>query len=1021
MRGLLIVLLLAASLAACAEAIASPDSGEVRVPLDAYTTLLEQLRSDPRPAPAAYAIGVSGVEVRVKDRDQRITAEIDVELRIETFEDEWTLVPILPSGTALAQARVNGRPVQLVQGPSGLAWSTRAAGTAIMSLRYGVDARRSETGFVLPIPVPRAAATSLRLQFPATDVDLAVVPSADLVSEQRDGSTLLRASVPSTTSVLVSWRAPSARAFAMSRASYWGKLSGDALLWRAEYDVELFEGERVELPLMPSSVTLGELRVDGKPAVVLEADGRFQTIVRGRGLHKVQVSFQVPIVEQDGPPFAKLLVPEVPVSHFELLLPGRKELQVSPRANIVTSEQANGTLAKVFVPMSESVVFSWIDAIPEDLRAQVRANATLYHALHADEGVLHGRALVVYEVSRGETSQLELRLPHRAQVNRIAAPSGGVSDWAETLQAGDEFKTISVFLDRAVKGELMLDISYEYLLGGGLAPGDPIDVPLLSAVDVHRQRGMVALLAGPELTLRPVEEQRLSRVGENQLPAFMREQIDMTIAHTYKYTESMPALRVDAVAPERKQGKFNAQVDTLISIGEVTMKGSATVEINVKSGSIMALSLRVPADVNVLGVTAPSLRSHEVEVGENGQTIQLAFTQEMEGQFRLELNYERIMVDGALQNPVPTIGVAKAEVEHGRIAIEALSAVEVQPAVVEQLSPLDLNELPQQLVLKTTNPILLAYKYVQAERPFQLALTITRHEEIDVQVAAIEAAQYSTLFTRDGLAVTTASLRVRNSRRQFLRLELPPDSEIWSVFSDGKAEKPAHADDGPGGSVLIKMINSASGFPVEIVYATKVGSMGFLGDLRMRLPRPDMVVTHTRWDVYLPPGPRYRAPQSSLDVVVNGKPADADLMRAGALSKVAMRGGRAIGEPLRISVPTRGVHFAFEKLYANQSPRDAQFSIRYASAEGNRLGLALSALGVLLVWSAIVAIAGRRAEISRKAMLSSLLLGTALLIAAIGYLGTDPTTVAGFALVLAFLIGAWIGVVRLQSWRVSRA
>ena len=44
---------------------------------------------------------------------------------------------------------------------------------------------------------------------------------------------------------------------------------------------------------------------------------------------------------------------------------------------------------------------------------------------------------------------------------------------------------------------------------------------------------------------------------------------------------------------------------------------------------------------------------------------------------------------------------------------------------------------------------------------------------------------YKTLFTRDGLAVTRAQFDVRNSRRQFLRLSLPDESRIWSVFVNG--------------------------------------------------------------------------------------------------------------------------------------------------------------------------------------------------------------------------------------------
>jgi hypothetical protein len=874
----------------------------------------------------------------------------------------------------------------------------------------------------LPLPVPRAAATNLRLTYPGTGVDLVVIPAADLQASESGNTTLFTASIPSTSSLLVTWRSAAQRAHAISRARYTGELEGQALNWTAEFDVEIFEGELVNLPLMPSTVTLGELRVDGEQATVIEEQGQFVTVVKGRGLHKVSVTFQVPVITENGPPRATLLVPRVPVSRFELRLPGNKEVTVSPGANVVTVHEEDATVASVFVPMSETVTFSWVDAIPEDVRTQVRANATLYHVVHAEEGVLQVRGLVVYEINRGETNLLKLKVPKDVQVTSVKAPSGGVSDWTETADGGDTHKTISVFLDRVVKGEFVLDIAYEFLLGGGAQALEPVPVPLLAADDVHRQRGMVALLAGPELTLQPMTEDRLARVGENQLPAFVRNLLTMSVAHTYKYTERSPELVVRAVAPERKQGKFDAQVDTLISIGDVTMKGSATVEINVKSGAILALALRLPRDVNVLSVTGPSIRSHDVRSGDDHQSIDIDFTQEMEGQFRLEVHYERIMGDSEPESRVPTVSVAHAEVEHGRIAVEALSAAEVRATTADQLSSLDVNELPQQLVLKTTNPILLAYKYVHAEPPYRLTLKITRHREIDVQVAAIEKAHYSTLYTRDGLAVSTARFQVRNSRRQFLRLELPPESQIWSVFVDGKAEKPAEAEASDDGSaVLIKMINSATGFPVEIVYATRVAPMAFMGNVHGRLPTPDMVVTHTRWDVYLPVGPSYRDPDSTLDAVITGRLVNGAQMSSETLARARSAKGAAMGEPLRLSVPSQGIHYAFEKLYANQSPRGATFSLGYASAEGARLGLALSLLGVVLLWLAIVAIGGRRVPMPRSAALTVLVVGVASLLGAIGYLGTSPAPAAALALIIAAGLGIWLAVQRLLDWRMARA
>ncbi|MFQ5973688.1 MAG: hypothetical protein ACE5Q3_15275, partial [Alphaproteobacteria bacterium] len=267
MRLLIVLLALVLTLPAEAQQPSQPNgSGEVRVPLSDYTAMLNQLAQKPRNAPVAYAIGQSQVAVAVNDSEDRITATVNITVQIETFEDEWTLVPILPPGAALRHARVDGRAVQLVESPDGLAWSTNQAGTVTMELGYGVDARRSESGYVLPLAVPRAAATTFSMTFPGTGIDAAVVPSADLQTVEVEGATRLTASVPATSSILVSWRAPSRRPFAISRAHYTGELRDAAVVWTGRFQVEVFSGELVTLPVMPNSVTLNDIRIDGEPA-----------------------------------------------------------------------------------------------------------------------------------------------------------------------------------------------------------------------------------------------------------------------------------------------------------------------------------------------------------------------------------------------------------------------------------------------------------------------------------------------------------------------------------------------------------------------------------------------------------------------------------------------------------------------------------------------------------------------------------------------------------------------------------
>ena len=82
-------------------------------------------------------------------------------------------------------ATVDGQAVQLVEDGDGLSWSTAKAGIYGLQLLYDVDAQRYQSGEVLALPVPRAAATAFSLSFPETGVDLSVVPSADLEASER--------------------------------------------------------------------------------------------------------------------------------------------------------------------------------------------------------------------------------------------------------------------------------------------------------------------------------------------------------------------------------------------------------------------------------------------------------------------------------------------------------------------------------------------------------------------------------------------------------------------------------------------------------------------------------------------------------------------------------------------------------------------------------------------------------------------------------------------------------------------
>ena len=978
-------------------ALAQSGDGQVQISLEQYTELLAQAATGDPSAPAGYAYSGASADVDV-DSEGRF-ADVSMTFTIDILRNDWVVVPILPPGVAVTSGTVAGNTMTLVPTQSGLAWIADSRGSYPVSLQYQVAVEQiGDGGSMIRLPLAPVTSTALTMVLPGSDLRASVIPATVVTQTPTGASTIVEAMVPSTTGAQITWQGATEEIVTVSRALYQGVVDEDSVTWNASFSVSLSGDGPVTYDLLDSAgVALLGITVDGDEAPITVHGSAFRIALRGAGDHQIEAEFQVPVDRSTGQPVVRINTPRVPVSRFELTVEGEKEVSVSPRANVSHENDGTFTTASVNVPMAAQVTFSWLEAVPEAdvAETEVRATATIHHTAHAEEGVLYVHATTLFDVTRGETSQFVFTLPENALINSVQTQTGAVADWR---RAPDDPTRVLLFLDRRVSGELRLDIDYERIFDASSAETEAFDVPLIEAQDVHRQRGMVALLSSRDLTLTPGTIDGLSRVGANQLPAFVRENITLTIAHAFRYFESGPSLTVTAAPPVRQQGRFDAQIDTLVSLGDVTTLGQVSVEVNIKQGGIDVLDLWLPPEVNFLNLTAPSLRERRVEAIDGGQRIHLEFTQEMEGQFRVDVTYEKITGDMGPELSIPLLHVENAEVEQGRVAIEALSAVEVQVASQsESLSTVDISELPQQLILRTTNPILLAFKYAQADPPPALGLTITQHTEVEVQAATIDSALYRTLYTADGFALTTCTFVVRNSREQFLRVRLPEGSEVWSAMVNGEAETPALAS-GDGTVVLINIINSAQGFPVELIYATPQPELAFRGHVESTLPRPDMVVTHTRWDLFLPDDLRYGEPDSPLDLLEEGVPVYGEDFGVDA----ARGQSNTLDEQIRIVVPEAGVRFSFEKLYANQVEGEMTVRIPYATAQSADWGIGLSLAGTVLFWLGLLILATRKHAVVGVVVTAA---GAGMAAAALSMLDAQPdrmVQVSGLMMILLF-------------------
>ncbi len=423
------------------------------------------------------------------------------------------------------------------------------------------------------------------------------------------------------------------------------------------------------------------------------------------------------------------------------------------------------------------------------------------------------------------------------------------------------------------------------------------------------------------------------------------------------------------IIPESEilEPKVYAEVFTLISVGEGIITGDTSIQYSIVQAGTAHFIASLPSDVDVLSVTGNGLSNWRVDEGSDQKILNVYLNSEVKGSYQLNIVYEKTLESTSAVSRIPEIQVLDVERETGHVGVDARTNVEITVTDVSGANRIDVKELPYQIIGKTTRPILFAYKYLK--HPYTVILDIKKHEEIAVLSAVIDSASYTTLVLGDGKSITKGTYYVKNNRKQFLELELPQNSRIWSTFVSGSPAKPAKSEKG---TILVPLSKSTGdssaqvSFPVEVVYITEMPGMGFFGTSGFMLPRVDIPISQVGLIMYLPEEydflrfdgtmkeVRYLSHYGFDKVITNSyggaapnvmlesQVADMEEFR-GVVQKAAEKGVL----PVQVNVPQQGRVYQFSKLMVTED-QQPQLQALYINSEIYSLFNLIVFLGVLI-------------------------------------------------------------------------
>lgn len=306
--------------------------------------------------------------------------------------------------------------------------------------------------------------------------------------------------------------------------------------------------------------------------------------------------------------------------------------------------------------------------------------------------------------------------------------------------------------------------------------------------------------------------------------------------------------------------KIYAELFNLLSIEADAIRVTTKVKLNILQNKITSITLVIPPGYQVLDVTGQGKNIWNVREEKGKELLVIPFEYPIEGNQEFIIKSEKLLPEETMVAELSGFEVMEAIRESGFIAGEVKSDAEAHIQEFKNLDRLDFQKIPSELSELSSRPMLFAFKYIR--HPYNIVVGITKYERAEALSAIIDYARGTTLFNEDGKLVHQFTFSMQNLWNQFLKLELPKEANVWSVYVDGKREKASKDSDG---TILIPLVRSQRegeggslrSFDVELIYSEPAKKFSIFGKKEQNFPTPDVLINRLEWNLYLPVNYKY--------------------------------------------------------------------------------------------------------------------------------------------------------------------
>lgn len=396
----------------------------------------------------------------------------------------------------------------------------------------------------------------------------------------------------------------------VAEATSEAEIAGDVMLVAATLEIEILTKGWHEVPLRLSDSVVTSAMLNGEPTrLIAGADGYGLLVEKTTPepqRYQLRLTYAKAFTKSPGRNTVSFEAPQAPVNHWRVRIPER-EVQVQLHPLIATTEKpshpsaADETVVMAFVGAAPSVQIDWVSRAEGATGMMALASVETVERVSVREGVIRTTAQVTYDIRRSALSQLVIDVPADQKVVNVF--NANIRKWS--VEGSGPVQRITAELFEPAQGTQGVTVELERFIE--FQGAMELAAPVVAAVDVGRQHGIVGIEIADELRADPVRWAGLSQTDVADVPKSAMP--DLTAATLLYRFDSVPfdlTVRVEKTEPSIT---VNALADVQLNPQSINIQYDA--ELNIERSGVFEIEMEIPPKFDF--VSARGIRVADAE------------------------------------------------------------------------------------------------------------------------------------------------------------------------------------------------------------------------------------------------------------------------------------------------------------------------------------------------------------------------------------------------------------------------